>query len=109
MPTLSPVTLQYEVIRTYLGYEIVSPLGEHLGMLWNFAIDETTGEVAYAIFQCGDKFYGFLWDEFHLHDENILEIRMTAELLDELPGLDPEDCPPWRGHHVRLLDETVLH
>jgi sporulation protein YlmC with PRC-barrel domain len=108
MPALSPIDLHYEVIKTYLGYEVVSPRGEHLGRLWNFAIDETTSEVAYAIFQSGDKFYGFLWDEFHLCEENTLEIGMTAELLDELPGLDPEHCPPWRGHPVRLLDESVL-
>jgi sporulation protein YlmC with PRC-barrel domain len=108
MPTLSPVNLQYEVIKTYLGYEIVSPRGEHLGTLWNFAIDETTGEVAYAIFQSAEKFYGFLWDEFHLREENTLEIMMTGELLDELPGLDPVQCPPWRGHRVRLLEESSL-
>lgn len=105
MATLTPANLQYEVIKTYIGYEIVGPRGEHLGTLWNFAIDEMTGDVAYAIFQNGDKFYGFLWDEFRLREENTLEIMMTGELLDELPGLDPEDCPPWRGHRVRLLEE----
>lgn len=108
MATMSPINLQHEAIKTYLGYEIVSPLGEHLGMLWNFAIDETTGEVAYAIFQHGEKHYGFLWDEFHLREENTLEIMMTAELLEELPGLDPAHCPSWRGNKVRLLEESPL-
>jgi hypothetical protein len=107
MAALSPLTLQHEFIKSYLGYEIVSPLDEHLGVLWNFAIDETTGEVAYAIFQRGEKHYGFLWDEFHLVNEHTLQIVMTAELLEELPGLDPKHCPPWRGHHVRLLEESV--
>lgn len=108
MPTLTPINLQFEMLKSYLGFEIVSPHGEHLGVLWNFAMDPSTGELAYAIFQNCEKFYGFLWDEFHLREENTLEIRMTADLMEELPGLDPEDCPPWRGHRVRLLDASKI-
>lgn len=108
MPALSPASLQCDILRTYLGYEVVSPLGETLGELWNFAIDETTGELAYAIFQCGEKFHAFLWDEFHLCDQHTLQIMLTTELLDELPGLDLQQCPDWRGHRVCLLDATTL-
>jgi hypothetical protein len=101
--------MQHEILKTYLGYEIVSPLNEHLGDLWNFAIDECTGELAYAIFRSGDKCYAFLWDEFHLSEENVLELMMTAQLLRELPGLEPYECPDWRGHRVRLLYEPSLN
>ena len=109
MPLRSPANLRSETLKTYLGYDIVSPNGEHLGVLWNFAIDETTGELAYAIFKNGDKCYAFLWDDFHLSAESMLEIMMTADLLSEMPGLDPQQCPPWRGHRVRLLHEPSMN
>lgn len=102
------MSMRYEMLKSYLGSEVVSPYGDHLGLLWNFAIDEATGELAYAIFKNGDNYYAFLWDEFHLREERMLEIMMTADLLNEMPGLDPAACPPWRGHHVRLLCEPAM-
>lgn len=104
----SPASMRYETLKNYLGSEVVSPYGEHLGDLWNFAIDEATGELAYALFKAGDKCYAFLWDEFHLHEDGVLEIMMTADLLQQMPGLDPGECPPWKGHPVRLLCESSI-
>lgn len=109
MVALAPPDLKYNFLKPYIGYAIVDPLGEPLGVLWNFAVDETTGELAYAIFQSGDKWYAFLWDEFHLSEYEELQLKMTAELLEELPGLNPRECPDWRGHRVRLLQEPVLN
>ena len=109
MVALAPAYSKYHCLEAYIGYDIVSPLGEDLGTLWNFAIDETTGELAYAIFRSGDKCYAFLWDEFHLIEDEVLELMMPAELLAELPGLDPQRCPAWRGHRVRLLHEPSLN
>lgn len=107
MVALAPPNLKYDFLKPYIGYPIIDPLGDELGELWNFAIDETTGELAYAIIQNGDKWYAFLWDEFHLREDDELELQMTAELLAELPGLNPQQCPEWRGHRVRLLREPV--
>jgi sporulation protein YlmC with PRC-barrel domain len=104
---MAPANLQQRFLRPFLGYEVISPKGENLGTLWNFAIDLETGELAYAVIRAGDRWFAFLWDEFRLRADETLELQMPEEILRELPGIDPENCPGWRGHSVRLLNENV--
>ena len=108
MTTIAAANLQQRFLSRFLGYEVVGPTGDTLGTLWNFALDLKTGELAYAILRSEDRLFAFLWDEFHLRDNKILELQMSAEILRELPGFDPANCPDWRGHRVRLLDENAL-
>jgi sporulation protein YlmC with PRC-barrel domain len=105
MVTMAPANLQQRFLHPFLGYDVISPKGESLGTLWNFAIDLETGELAYAVVHAGDRWFAFLWDEFRLREDESLELQIPGEILRELPGIDPADCPDWRGHPVRLLVE----
>ncbi len=93
-------TMTVMPLKDLKDVHVVNPQGEDLGKIEDFAIDMSSGRIAYAVLSFGEflgmggKFFAVPWNAFSFHErDKRWVLNVPKEKLEHAPGFDKDRWP----------------